>query len=393
MTETNIRSEPQSQSNGSQLHVGVAGGSLGGLTAAIALRARGCLVDVFERTEGSLTSRGGGIVIQPELLDFFSRHDPRRPRPLETRCSTRQILDRTGERPRNIAMPQTFTSWDALFHQMKALFPVEHYHAGHKAIDYATDNDRATVHFADGTARTFDVVVCADGSDSPSRRQMCPEADTRYAGYVAWRGFVPEGELDDDLVAQFEDKFSFYHQQSGHILCYFIPEANAEVGPDGFVVRGQRRLNWVWYIDVAPGKELTRLLTDRDGNERRLSMPAGRGDPVLVHDLWSQAAAELPHAMASLVAATREPFLQVISDVSVPTGVFGRICLLGDAAFVVRPHTAAATSKAAAEAMRLAALLDHNAHTNDALAEFDRFQQSIGRRLAEYGIQLGSNRQ
>ena len=40
-------------------------------------------------------------------------------------------------------------------------------------------------------------------------------------------------------------------------------------------------------------------------------------------------------------------------DVVPPAMVFGRICLFGDAAFVVRPHTAAATAKTAADAMAL----------------------------------------
>ena len=58
--------------------------------------------------------------------------------------------------------------------------------------------------------------------------------------------------------------------------------------------------------------------------------------------------------LAELVAATPEPFLQTIVDIGVSRTVFGRACLLGDAAFVVRPHTAAAAAKAAGDAMSLA---------------------------------------
>ena len=50
------------------------------------------------------------------------------------------------------------------------------------------------------------------------------------------------------------------------------------------------------------------------------------------------------------MAATPDPFVQTIVDVVVPRTVFGRVCLLGDAAFVVRPHTAGATAKAARDA-------------------------------------------
>jgi hypothetical protein len=44
------------------------------------------------------------------------------------------------------------------------------------------------------------------------------------------------------------------------------------------------------------------------------------------------------------VAATRKPFLQTIQDLSVRRMAVGRIALVGDAAFIPRPHTAASTS-------------------------------------------------
>jgi 2-polyprenyl-6-methoxyphenol hydroxylase-like FAD-dependent oxidoreductase len=67
--------------------------------------------------------------------------------------------------------------------------------------------------------------------------------------------------------------------------------------------------------------------------------------------------------LAELVAATPEPFLQTIVDIGVSRTVFGRACLLGDAAFVVRPHTAAAAAKAAGDSMSLATAV-HRARRN-----------------------------
>ena len=48
--------------------IAVAGGSIAGLSAGAALRTAGFDVHVFERSPGRLTSRGAGIVVQPELL-------------------------------------------------------------------------------------------------------------------------------------------------------------------------------------------------------------------------------------------------------------------------------------------------------------------------------------
>jgi 2-polyprenyl-6-methoxyphenol hydroxylase-like FAD-dependent oxidoreductase len=69
--------------------------------------------------------------------------------------------------------------------------------------------------------------------------------------------------------------------------------------------------------------------------------------------------------------------------------VFGRVLLLGDAAFIVRPHTAAATAKAAADAMELAASLMRRDRVSDALADWQRSRVAAGLSLTDYGIALG----
>ena len=52
-----------------------------------------------------------------------------------------------------------------------------------------------------------------------------------------------------------------------------------------------------------------------------------------------------------------EPILQPIYDLESPRMAFGRVAILGDAAFVARPHVAAGVSKAADDAAALAAAL------------------------------------
>ena len=65
----------------------------------------------------------------------------------------------------------------------------------------------------------------------------------------------------------------------------------------------------------------------------------------------------LPAVIADVVVGTEQPFLQVIFDVDVPRMAFGQVCLIGDAACVARPHAAAGTAKAAADAWSLAEAL------------------------------------
>ncbi len=67
----------------------------------------------------------------------------------------------------------------------------------------------------------------ADGIDFTCRRQLLPDAEPEYAGYVAWQGLVDEGEVEPSLVKEFEDKFVFFIGPDTQMLCYLIP------GPPG----------------------------------------------------------------------------------------------------------------------------------------------------------------
>jgi 2-polyprenyl-6-methoxyphenol hydroxylase-like FAD-dependent oxidoreductase len=73
---------------------------------------------------------------------------------------------------------------------------------------------------------------------------------------------------------------------------------------------------------------------------------------------------------------------------------FGRVCLTGDAAFVPRPHTAASTAKAAANALALANSLEGSeADVELALRRWEPDQIELGRRLRVYGQRLGDRSQ
>src|SRR6202022_322523 len=174
-----------------------------------------------------------------------------------------------------------------------------------------------------------DVLVAADGAQSPTRRRFLPELSATYAGYVAWRGALDEADAPPELVRFFDDAFTFSESRSGgHILVYLIPGDDAETTP------GKRRLNWVWYVRVDE-RELPSLLIDRNGGQHHASLPIGGASDMVIRDLVDLARREVHPKLAALVAATPDPFLQTIVDVVVPRTVFGRICLLGDAAFVV----------------------------------------------------------
>jgi 2,6-dihydroxypyridine 3-monooxygenase len=72
---------------------------------------------------------------------------------------------------------------------------------------------------------------------------------------------------------------------------------------------------------------------------------------------------------------------------------FGRVCLIGDAAFAVRPHAAAGTAKAASDAWALADALSENDDVPAALAKWESGQLDVGQRLLDRTRQIGRRSQ
>ena len=85
-----------------------------------------------------------------------------------------------------------------------------------------------------------------------------------------------------------------------------------------------------------------------------------------------------------------EPLLQPIYDLASPRLAFGRIALIGDAAFVARPHVAAGVSKAADDAAAFAAALDADG-VEAALVRFEAERLPVGyNRIIERARHLGA---
>jgi len=160
-------------------------------------------------------------------------------------------------------------------------------------------------------------------------------------------------------------------------------------GADGSIEPGQRLMNFVWYRNYLEGDDLDTLLTDANGLRHETSMPPGAVQPELVADLHATAEAFLPPQISDVVLAVDAPFVQVIYDIEVPRMAFGRVCLIGDAAWVDRPHAAAGTAKAGADAWTLAEALDVHGTVPEALAAWEPGQLKLGRQLVERTRRIG----
>ena len=368
--------------------VAIMGGSLGGLTAALFLREIGCEVQVYERSRSALEARGAGIAVLEQTLRYPVEHLGVGP---EAFCSTTdwiRFLAPDGSVRHEQRHRYRFTSWNALYRTLLGALPRDRYLLGREVAAFSMEGEEVALRFSDGAEARADLLVCADGINSTARQQLLPEVKPRYAGYVAWRGTVPEAELTRGTYEVLHDALTYQLLPNSHILVYPIP------GLDGSVQPGRRLVNVVWYRNVREEDELPALLTDRSGVRHEVSLPPGTVPERLVDELRSFALAHLAPSIAEAVTAVPEPFVQAVFDIEVPRMVVGRCCLIGDAAFAVRPHAAAGTAKAAEDAWVLSQELRAAAGCVPvALARWEGKQLPLGRALLARTREIGDSSQ
>ncbi|WP_175885384.1 FAD binding domain-containing protein [Burkholderia sp. BCC0044] len=364
----------------------IAGGSVGGLFAATALRAAGWDVRVFEQSPHALDSRGGGIVLQPPIERAFAFGGVTLPGDSGVDSIDRIYVDAQDRIVQRFTMPQTQTGWNVIYTALKRALPADIIHAGDAFERFEQDGERIVAHFASGRAETADLLIGADGGRSTVRAQLLPDVRPTYAGYVAWRGLVDERALPEQVLLLLRERFTFQQGDRHLFLTYLVP------GADGATEPGKRRVNWVWYRRLASDR-LPSLFLARDGTQRDGSLPPGAMRDDNRAELVDAADRMLAPTLAALVDASPAPFAQAMVDLAAARMAFGRVVLLGDAACIVRPHTAAGVAKAADDAVGLAeALRDvaRGAAFDAALARWDARQRAAGALLSARGIALGA---
>lgn len=349
----------------------VVGGSLGGLNAALNVRDAGFSVEVLERSRSPLLGQGAGIVLNPATVRYLVDHDVVDLAAVSLATGVLRYLDASGDVAAEHPEPYRFASYDALYRALMGALGSERYRLGSDVVGFSgCDGDPVSVTLASGASQRADLLVCADGVRSASRARLAPDAATSYAGYVAWRGTAGAGRLSTAARAAFDGAITYCVMPNSHALVYAIP------GPGG----GDHRLNWLWYRNVSEGAELDLVMTDRAGRRRDISLPPGLVPESRLRALRADAAVALPPPIAEVVAATPEPFIQAVVDIEVPRMAAGRVCLIGDAAFALRPHAAAGAAKAAEDAYRLGrALADADGDVTTALAAWEPGQLDLGR--------------
>jgi len=363
----------------------VVGGSLGGLFAGNLLRSIGWQVDVFESTGRELASRGAGIATHAELMAVTKRLGIVVDETIGIAVKSKICLGRDGSVVHRTAVDRIMSSWARFYHPLRAIFPDADYHFGVAAVGVEQDDGGVTVVLADGSRVRADLLVAADGIRSTVRGCLLPEVQPKYAGYVAWRAQMAERAVPPEVYPEIWEHQVFCLPEGEMMIAHPMPGADDDVRP------GHRRYNFVWYHPVSE-RALADLCTDASGVCHGMSIPPPLIRPEVIADIRRIAADVLAPQIARAFCLAPSTFFQAINDLESPRLVMGRVALLGDAAFVARPHVGMGVAKAALDAQCLADEILAAGHDLDvALPRYEAARSLFGRRAVARARWLGAH--
>ena len=205
----------------------IAGGGIGGLTAAIALIQHGFEVYVYEQAP-ELREYGAGVSIAPngsrvliklglqaELEHVASRPISRAMRLFNTGESWQRSGSGTGLTPA-IWVVHRADLHQALAVALEGRAPGS-IRVGARCVGFEQDANKVTLLLDSGERVTGDALVGADGVHSRIRRELVGEGRATFTGYMAWRAVMPIERLPLRLR---EQGFTAWMGPSGQIVTY-----------------------------------------------------------------------------------------------------------------------------------------------------------------------------
>ena len=343
--------------------IGILGGGIGGLAAALALHRAGHEVRVFEQAQRfgrvgadiNLTPNAvralDGLGLGPALRATAARPQFRISRMWDTGEETSR-LPMAEEAERKYGAPQLTMHRADLLAALENALPDGTIRLGHKAEEIDQDATGVTIRFAQGPQARVDALVGADGIHSVVRGALHGAESPRFTGVVAFRAVVPAERLAGQPNLDSFTKWWGPNPQS-QIVTFPL-----NLGRDIFIFATVGQDSWRHESWTQPGSvtELRSLYADYHPEARALLDAC---DEVLKTALWE-----------------RDPL---------PFWSKGRVTLLGDAAHPMLPFMAQGACQATEDAVVLGRCM---AATTTAEAAFAAYQAARQERTAK--IQLGS---
>ncbi len=192
------------------LEIGICGGGVGGLTAAIALARQGHEVTVNEQAR-AFARIGADVNLTPNAvraLDRLGVGETLRETAARPAFRISRTWD-TGEETSRLPMgdtaeerygsPQLTIHRGDLLQALEAQVPESSIKLGRKAETISG----GTVTFADGSTETYDVVIGADGIHSAVRTAIFGPDSPRFTGLVSYRAVVPRSSVEAENLDSF----------------------------------------------------------------------------------------------------------------------------------------------------------------------------------------------
>ncbi len=348
------------------LKIGIAGGGVGGLAAAIALRQQGHDVTVFEQAKG-FSKVGADINLTPNVvraIDGLGAGAAIRERGARPTFRISRDWD-TGKETSRLGMsdmaeqqygaPQVTIHRSDIINALAEQFPMEQIRFGQRIRSLTQGKDGVTLQFEDGSQASFDVVVGADGIHSRVRTALFGEEYPRFTGVVSFRSVVPTERVKQVPEIEAFTKWWGPNPQS-QIVTFPLNQ-----GKDTFIFATTGQESWTEESWTSEG----------DVNELR----------GFYKDFHPDARALLDACDSTLKSALyeREPL---------PQWSVGTVTLLGDACHPMLPFMAQGAGMAIEDAVVLGRALANVSTRAEAEQALQRYESARKERTAK--IQIGS---
>ena len=346
----------------------IVGGSLAGLTTALALANVGWRVDVLERSGPNPRTGGALATSWDELADAIGH----------THATT--VIDAIGG-----GSSVTQTLWTPLREGLREAVdndPRVTLHHRRRVTAIEDEDGGATATTDEGHTWRADAIIGADGHRSIVRRSIAPEhPDATYAGYSLWIGLTRQSDIPHARRAGSD--FIMLHGGPHLLLGYPMPL------PDGDMLIG-----WAWYD--ATRNDLFREHGGVAGNVVQHTIRAENVPEQILYDLTAEAARywESPFADAIAESARRREITGIPIAEYVPERLAsGRRAIVGNAAHVPTPMTGNGFGASVQDAAALAASLDgvSAADVPEALRAYGASRLRSARSLVQSGQAFSRN--
>lgn len=338
-------------------NVGIVGGGIGGIAAAVALYRSGVNVSVYERA-GELREVGAGMMLWPNATRVLRELDLLDEEVVAQSGRNTHFLVRksTGKILMSIALGQfevpavCMRRADLLSILLTAL-PAECLHLGYKFERFEQLNDRVRLHFKDGRTAEHNAVIGADGIRSRVRAQLFGASDPIYRGYTVWRGLA---RYDGSAITP-----GFNSESWGKGMRF------------GILNTGHRRFTWYATANVP-----TDHLDSTVGRKRELQqLFAGWHEPV-----------------ADFLDATPES--EILNNGArdcAPLKQWGKglVTLLGDAAHPCTPNLGQGGCMALEDALALAKSVKRESSLQAALRRYESLRLNRTRHIQQRSLLMG----